>query len=178
MLSARKEKAWRGPFNAAGDAATLPPPSAQRARAAGANARDGRGTSALTDPGISHDVRTLIVERIDSVVQLELLLLLQANAGRAWSAAEVAQELRIEPSWATGQLGELAARGLLAPAADRSGSFAYAPASAQLGDAVAQLAKDYAQRRVTVITLIFSKPVDKLRSFADAFRLRKDNPNG
>jgi hypothetical protein len=45
-----------------------------------------------------------------------------------------------------------------------------------LDAAVAQLAKDYAERRVSVITLIFSKPVDKLRTFADAFRLRKDKP--
>ena len=27
---------------------------------------------------------------------------------------------------------------------------------------------------MTVINLIFSKPVDKIRTFADAFRLRKD----
>jgi hypothetical protein len=58
-------------------------------------------------------------------------------------------------------------------------TFHYAPASGSpLDAAVAQLARDYAERRVTIITLIFSKPVDKLRSFADAFRLRKDNPNG
>jgi len=130
----------------------------------------------LDDPGISQDVRNLIVERIDSVVQLELLLLLQANAGRAWTAAEVAQELRIEPSWATGQLGELAGRGLLAPAPDAPDAFRYAAQSSALDAAVVQLTKDYAQRRVTVITLIFSKPVDKLRTFADAFRLRKDKP--
>ena len=46
----------------------------------------------------------------------------------------------------------------------------------ELDQAVVRLAKDYAERRVTVITLIFSKPVDKLRTFADAFRLRKDKP--
>ena len=40
--------------------------------------------------------------------------------------------------------------------------------------AVAGLAREYAARRVTVIGLIFSKPVDKIRSFADAFRLRRD----
>ena len=30
--------------------------------------------------------------------------------------------------------------------------------------------------RVTVIGMIFSKPIDKIRSFADAFRIRKDKP--
>lgn len=134
------------------------------------------GNRALDDPGISQAVRALIVERIDSVVQLELLLLLQASPERAWTAAEVAQELRIEPSWATGQLGELAARGLLAPAPDAPGAYRYAPHPPELDATVVQLSKDYAERRVTVITLIFSKPVDKLRTFADAFRLRKDKP--
>ena len=132
----------------------------------------------MDDPGISQDVRALIVDRIDSVVQLELLLLLQGDALRAWTAAEVAQQLRIDPSWAGGQLSELASRGLAAPAgpADAPESFRYAPAPPSLDATVAQLVKDYAERRVTVITLIFSKPVDKLRTFADAFRFRKDKP--
>jgi hypothetical protein len=130
----------------------------------------------LDDPGISQDVRALIVERIDSVVQLELLLLLQASAGRAWTAAEVAQQLRIDPAWTAGQLDELVARGLAAPATDAPAAFRYAPAPPELDGTVVQLAKDYAERRVTIITLIFSKPVDKLRTFADAFRLRKDKP--
>ena len=132
----------------------------------------------MDDPGISPEVRALIVDRIDSVVQLELLLLLQASAGRAWTAPEVAQQLRIEPSWAAGQLGELAARGLAAPgdAAGASDAFRYAPAPPSLDATVVQLARDYAERRVTVITMIFSKPLDKLRTFADAFRIRKDRP--
>lgn len=130
----------------------------------------------MDDPGISQDVRALIFERIDSVVHLELLLLLQADPGRAWTAEEVAQQLRIEPSWAIGQLGELASRGLLAPTADAPDAYRYAPHPPELDAIVVQLSKDYAERRVTVITLIFSKPVDKLRTFADAFRLRKDKP--
>jgi hypothetical protein len=134
----------------------------------------------VTDPGVSETVRSLIVERIDSVVQLELLLLLHANPARAWSAGDVAQELRIDPTWAGGQLGELVGHGLIAPASTEDPrTYRYAPAAGSpLDAAVAQLARDYAERRVTIITLIFSKPVDKLRSFADAFRLRKDNPNG
>ena len=130
----------------------------------------------MDDPGISTEVRALIVDRIDSVVQLELLLLLQATPGRAWTAADVAQQLRIEPSWAAGQLAELVSRGLATPAGDAPDAFRYAPAPAALDATVVQLARDYAERRVTVITLIFSKPVDKLRTFADAFRFRKDQP--
>ncbi len=128
----------------------------------------------MDDAAISQPVRSLIADRIDSVVQLELLLLLHGSAGRAWAGDAVAQQLRIDPAWARGQLGELAARALAEPASDDAAAFRYAPATPELDAAVAQLARDYAERRVTVITLIFSRPVDKLRTFADAFRLRKD----
>ena len=84
--------------------------------------------------------------------------------------------MRIDPAWAAGQFAELVARGLAAPATDAPDAFRYAPIPPALDATLVQLAKDYAERRVTVITLIFSKPVDKLRTFADAFRLRKDKP--
>lgn len=130
----------------------------------------------MDDSDISQTVRTLILERIDSVVQLEVLLLLYGSPDRARTAQEVAQELRIDASWAQGQLGELAARGLAAD--EGNDAFRYAPGTPELDRAVAQMSRDYTERRVRIITLIFSKPVDKLRSFADAFRLRKDKPNG
>ena len=131
----------------------------------------------MTESDVSHEVRAFIAERIDSVVQLEVLLLTHADPARSWTAAAVAEQLRIDSAWAAGQLNELAARGLLSPSQDsENGGFRYAPATPELGSAVAQLAKDYAERRVTIITLIFSKPADTLRSFADAFRLRKDKP--
>jgi hypothetical protein len=43
---------------------------------------------------------------------------------------------------------------------------------------VNDLARAYAERRVNVIALIFSKPATSLRHFADAFRLRKDRSDG
>jgi hypothetical protein len=39
--------------------------------------------------------------------------------------------------------------------------------------AVGDLAATYAERRVAVITLIASRPMDNVRAFSDAFRLRK-----
>ncbi len=130
----------------------------------------------MDDSDISQGVRTLILERIDSVVQLEVLLLLYGCPDRARTATEVAQELRIDASWASGQLGELVARGLAADEGEET--FRYSPRTPELERAVSQICRDYTERRVRIITLIFSKPVDKLRSFADAFRLRKDKPNG
>lgn len=124
---------------------------------------------------LSAQVQELIVERIGSVVQLEVLLLLHARPERAWTADDVATNLRIDPNWAEAQLAELSGHGLLArgePAAART--YQYAPASAAMGGTVDELSKAYAGMRVSVISLIYSKPSDTLKTFADAFRIRKE----
>jgi hypothetical protein len=118
-------------------------------------------------------VRQLIIDHIDSVMQLEVLLLIAAQPQRAWSAKDLADLLRIDPAWVDSQLRAMAAGGLVAQQPDPA-AFRFEPRSAELSQAVDELAKTYADRRVTVIGLIFAKPLDKIRSFADAFRIRKD----
>lgn len=130
------------------------------------------------EEGISPQVRAFIAGQIDSVVQLEMLLLLHADAERAWSAADLAKELRIEPNWAGAQLTALAQRGLLGVVDATGLTYRYGPNTPELATTVEGLAQAYADRRVTIISLIYSKPVDTLKSFADAFRLRKDTPDG
>lgn len=130
----------------------------------------------MSEQDVPSEVRQLIAERIDSVVQLEILLQLLSAPEKTWSPDQIAKQLRIDPKWADGQLAELQARGLVAQPAP--GVFQYGPATPELDQAVRMLDKAYTDRRVTVISLIFSKPVDKLRSFADAFRIRKDQTDG
>ena len=128
---------------------------------------------------IPPDIRAFIVQRIDSVVQLELLLLLHANAARSWSADEIARELRIEASAAQEQLDLLTSRGLLQLVDASARRFEYASSNADQNATMTRLAAEYANRRVTMISFIYSKPTDTLRSFADAFRLfRKENNDG
>jgi hypothetical protein len=123
-------------------------------------------------------VRRLIADSIDSVEQLEILLLLLQRPERTWSAESVARELRVSSLSAGDRLEDLSRDALLARVKG-SDEYRYAPASAELNEAVKGLATAYTERRVTVINLIFSKPVDKIRTFADAFRLRKkEDDNG
>jgi hypothetical protein len=137
----------------------------------------------VVDDGIPARVKQLITDHVDSVMQLEVLLLLAGQAGQAarvWTAAELAQQMRVDAAWVDSTLRGMTGKGLVA-VTDASGGgsgaapqFRYEPRTAELGAAVNELAEAYADRRVTVIGLIFAKPTDKLRSFADAFRLRKD----
>jgi hypothetical protein len=132
----------------------------------------GAGRSTLSEAEIDAHVRSFVHDQIESVVQVEVLLLLHAEPGRAFAGADVVEALRVEPAWAEAQLSHLCGRGILAEAGP--GSFRFAPRTAEVAGAVAGLARAYADRRVTVIGLIYAKPSEPLRSFADAFRIRKD----
>jgi hypothetical protein len=120
-------------------------------------------------------VRRLIADHIDSVEQLEILLLLFQHPERSWTAESVARELRVSPMSAGDRLKDMARAAIFSKVQGAEGEYRYAPESPQLAEAVAGLAAAYSERRVTVINLIFSKPVDKIRTFADAFRLRRDD---
>jgi hypothetical protein len=53
------------------------------------------------------------------------------------------------------------------------GRYRYNPSAHKLDKTVAQLANAYATQRVAVLTLIFAKPVDKVRLFTETFRMIK-----
>jgi hypothetical protein len=128
----------------------------------------------LSGDGVPPDVAAFIAKYVGSVVQLESLLLLAADAARVWTADEVARELRIEPAWAEAQLEVLCGQALLACTGGQMRQFRYSPSDTPTRETVSALSKAYAERRVTVISLIFAKPPDGARAFADAFRIRKD----
>lgn len=128
----------------------------------------------VSNEEISQEVRAFIAEHIESVVQLEVLLLLYKNPQQDWTADDIGRELRIDPAWASEQLANLCARGLLICPAAPQPIYRYGPRTPELDRAITDLDKAYTEMRVTVVSLIFSKPVEKIRIFADAFRLRKD----
>ena len=128
----------------------------------------------MNDDRVPAVVKEFIADHINSVEQLEVLLLLHRRREATWGAAEVGRELRIDQSWAAAQLEDLSTRGLLARTQAAAPLYQYGPATPALEQAVGALAATYAERRVTVISLIFAKPNDNIRTFADAFRFRKD----
>lgn len=54
------------------------------------------------------------------------------------------------------------------------GQFQYQPDSATLDEAAQASFAAYAELKVTVISLIYSKPVERIRDLADAFKVRRD----
>jgi hypothetical protein len=118
------------------------------------------------------DVRRFLAERIDSAEQLEILLLLQREPQREWTALDVSQAIYTVPASATMRLESLVASGFASSTGDADPRYQYAPASDEIRRQIEALATAYRADRVGVIKLIFSKPPDPVQSFADAFRLR------
>lgn len=120
------------------------------------------------------DVRQFLAEHISSVAQLEVLLLLRGDRERQWTAGEVGKALYTTPEIVSQQLADLQRHGLLAVGDGSEPHYRYWPATPALDDQMARLETTYRERRVAVISAIYSQPIDKVRTFADAFRLRKD----
>ncbi len=122
------------------------------------------------DPGLI----SFIKAHIDSVEQLEVLLLMRNDPTKEWSAGDVSRELRSSTASAQHRLDKLCALRLIVKVDPASLSYRYEPSSPELGDRVTALSEAYLVRRVTVIDLIFSNPVEKIKTLADAFKLRGD----
>ena len=122
-------------------------------------------------PGdLSEPVVAFIAAHLESVAQLEVLLLLRAAPDKQWTVEEVARAQVSAPDSIGRCLGPLAERGLLARDGD---VYRYAPPAAQ-EPVVDQLAKAYATRRPTVIAQIFAPPASGAAStLAEGFRFRR-----
>lgn len=120
-------------------------------------------------------IRRFITEHFTSVEQLEALLLLRTDPARDWNAVQLSQALYTQPAAAAMRLADLRARGFLTAVDGSPPRYRYQPATAELASSVDDLAETYRERRVTVITLIYSRPTDPAQAFADAFRLRKES---
>ncbi|MBI3269310.1 MAG: Rrf2 family transcriptional regulator [Planctomycetes bacterium] len=126
------------------------------------------------DEVLSDEVRTLVDRLIDSVSELETLLLLHRERGRDWTTAEVAQRLYGSPEAAAGLLAELVKKGLLSATAGPTPGFRFGPKTAELERGAELLADAHARNLFALTTLIHGKAEARMRQFADAFRLRKE----
>jgi hypothetical protein len=122
-------------------------------------------------------VQEFVRAHIQSVEQLEVLLLLFRTAPQEWSAVAVSRELRIDPVSAARRLDGFHAGELLHVRAGGE-ALCYRYAATPERDATVRLLADYySERRTRLIEFIFAAPVRDVRVFADAFRLRKKEPD-
>jgi hypothetical protein len=124
----------------------------------------------MADEPVPKHLRDFIARYIDSVAELEALLLLRSNPAERWGIEPVASRLYIAPAEALEILDRLARGGLLS--AD-NGVFRYECTSPELRQAVDELAETYRLQLIPITKLIHAKP-RRIRAFADAFKFTKD----
>ena len=117
-------------------------------------------------------MQTFLQQRLASVEQVEIVLLLMRDGGRSWTAPEVATELGMPPESAAMRLFLLASSGLISFEPAGVPRYRYAGADAETEALLRELADVYADDKAAVRTLL-GAPADPIRSFADAFKLKK-----
>jgi hypothetical protein len=123
-------------------------------------------------PSLSESLQRFVRERLPSFEQVEIVLLLRSDRARAWSAPEVSERLGTPPESTAMRLFLLASNGVVAFEGGGIPRYRYA-ADASLEALFDELAEAHAQRRDALVALVGGAPVDPLRSFADAFKLKK-----
>ena len=114
-----------------------------------------------------------IDECIDSVPQLETLLMMKDEPRRAWTVDTVAARTYIPLAEAARVLEALQRRALIAPAATGAG-FSYQPGDAHHRELIDEVARTYRANLTRIATIIHEKPPASLKEFARAFDMKKD----
>jgi DNA-binding transcriptional ArsR family regulator len=116
------------------------------------------------------EIRRFIDRYIDSVARLEVLLVV-FRSGSHLVATDVARALKIHVEHASAELEALTRAGLVRAEPD---GVVLADEPRQRAR-IEELASLYGTYRVSITTQIFSKPGESIRSFSDAFRLRRED---
>ncbi len=125
----------------------------------------------MTSARLDQNIEKFIHACINSVEQLEILLLLRSR--KELDAETITQELRTTSSSVEKLLSDLMRKNLvILREQDGKRTYVYDPPSLYT-DTMDQLASLYSSHRVSVINLIFSKPPDALTGFSDAFRFKE-----
>ena len=126
-------------------------------------------------PQLSQNVITFLDRNIDSAEQLEILLLLKRNPEKEWTAEEVSTELLTSVSSVGSRLADLHSRGVLSKQTRlNKPCYKYRPQTPDLNRTITDVEKAYAKYRVRIISMIYSKPIDRIRTFADAFKVKDE----
>jgi hypothetical protein len=128
----------------------------------------------VADPDFPDELRAFIRDHVPDVDASELLLFLAREPGRRYDLADLIAALRptvITEAVARKHLALFQERGLVVSTS--ANTYEYAPDTPQLDALVNALGKVYRERPVTMVRMIYDLKDEKIRSFADAFRIKK-----
>jgi hypothetical protein len=128
----------------------------------------------MNSPQIPAHVLQFIAERIDTVPQLEALLLLWESSQRAWTEEELAARIYVSRQVAAQTLQALQRQNLVIAESVEPSRYRYNPQWDPTGQVMPDVAAAYSRHLVPLATFIHSRASSAVREFARAFDLKKD----
>jgi hypothetical protein len=123
---------------------------------------------------IPENTSRFLTAYIDSIAELEALLLLHAQRERLWTQREMAERLYIGEPEAGAVLRKLMTRGFVTQLQGEPARYRYQP-DETLGRSVDQVAEAYRAYLIPVTKLVHGKARRALQGFADAFKLKQED---
>lgn len=123
----------------------------------------------MADQYVSDELRSFILKRIDSVAQIEALLLIRSDPRSQWNATRLAKRLYISELEAAEALSRLCTSELLTCVDEIYRLEGVPEENLAL---IEQLLRVYSHHLIPITNLVHSKP-RRIGSFADAFKFRK-----
>jgi DNA-binding IclR family transcriptional regulator len=122
------------------------------------------------------DVLELLQQRVGSLEELEVLLLLRRTRERDWEVFEIARELGLPDTIVDTTIATLRSHDFLMIEGSPAGRCRYAPRPAELAALVDRLATLYEERRLEVMRVLSAHALERVRdsaarAFAEAFVL-------
>ena|SRR5689334_4569941 len=110
---------------------------------------------------IPDDIAEFVTEKIDSVAELEALLLLRGHPDRRWTPRNISQRLYLSDTDAFETLVALSTKGLAIYKASGAGWYEYRPGLAEIGRMVDRLCEIYPKKIVAISNLIHTQAKTK-----------------
>jgi len=120
------------------------------------------------------DAYEFILEEIDTVPQLETLVLLWNSRPVGWTPEELASRLYVPAEQVVNLLKIMVRQGLVAEQSTSPPRYAYLPKSDEQDELMREVDNAYRRDLVRVSNMIHSKASPAVRDFARAFRIRKE----
>jgi predicted ArsR family transcriptional regulator len=127
----------------------------------------------VTQSGLPPEVREFLNNHIRGVGELEVLLLLQRDPGRWWTADQVNHELKTSLEAALKHLEALRDARLVQERNTTRPEFKFEPGDLRIAAIVKQLDTLFRDWIASIADAIYTPRQDNLQQFADAFRLGK-----
>ena len=129
----------------------------------------------MAGTGLDADLAQFLDVNIDSIPQLEILLLLHEHRGRVWTEEEIGTRIYLTVAQVSPLVRALVARGLVVATPGTEGGYAYLE-SPGLREGVERVALGYRTHLIGLTRHVHAKASRPVLDFARAFDLKKDRP--